>query len=102
MFGSQFYDAILAGLGGIARVIFANLKTGAPITAFKLFAHTFLAIISVIAVGKLIPESYTYRDGALLAIGFCGYGILDMIEPIVQSFFKGFVTGLASQNKNKD
>ena len=91
MFSSQIHDAILAGLGGIARVIFANLKTGASITPFKLFAHTFLAIISVVAVGKIIPADYAYRDGALLAIGFCGYGILDMLEPTIQNFFSKFL-----------
>lgn len=95
MFSSQIYDAILAGLGGIARVIFANLKTGASITPFKLFAHTFLAIISVVAVGKIIPADYAYRDGALLAIGFSGYGILDMLEPTIQNFFSKILPNFA-------
>jgi hypothetical protein len=83
---------MLGAFGGSAAYIHAMATKNQPFRVWAFAANVFLAFFVGKMLGGLIPFSPTYieyRDGVVMALGFCAYPILGVLETKVVKWFKG-------------
>ena len=74
---------MLGAFGGSAAYIHAMATKNQPFRVWAFAANVFLAFFVGKMVGTWLPESTLhpeYRDGLVMATGFCAYPILRILE----------------------
>lgn len=82
---------MLGAFGGAAAYIHTMATKNQPFRVLAFAANVFLAFFVGKMLGALIPfaQAYVeYRDGVVMALGFCAYPILGVIENKVVKWFK--------------
>lgn len=72
--------SLLAAMGGAASTLYAHVKDDKPVSITIFIINILLAGFVGQVVGSLIPGSFAYRDGVLLAAGFCTFPILGLLQ----------------------
>lgn len=70
---------LLGAFGGLANYVYVTMQNETKFSWIRLFVNVFLAFFVGNMIGSLLPDS-TYKDGVLMAAGFCTYPILNIIE----------------------
>lgn len=81
---TQFlYFGLLGTLGGVAAYVYMLTTKGGKFHFWLFVGNVFLAFFVGKMVGTWLPESTShpeYRDGLVMAAGFCAYPILRLLE----------------------
>ena len=70
---------LLGAFGGMANYVYVTMQEERKFSWIRMGINMFLAFFVGNLVGNLLPDS-TYKDGVLMAAGFCTYPILNTIE----------------------
>lgn len=70
---------LLGAFGGMANYVYVTMQEERTFSWIRMGINMFLAFFVGNLVGSLLPDS-TYKDGVLMAAGFCTYPILNIIE----------------------
>lgn len=77
------YFGLLGTLGGVAAYVYRLTTNGGKFHFWLFLGNVFLAFFVGKMVGTWLPESTLhpeYRDGLVMATGFCAYPILRILE----------------------
>lgn len=77
------YFGLLGMLGGVAAYVYMLTTKGGKFSFWLFLGNVFLAFFVGKMVGTWLPDSTyhpEYRDGLVMAAGFCAYPILRILE----------------------
>ena len=92
----MFQLGMLGAFGGLANYVYITVQREQQFSWWRMLVNLFLAFFVGNFVGSIVPES-TFKDGIMMAAGFCTYPILNVLE--VQS--KKALVILADRALNK-
>ena len=70
---------LLGAFGGMANYVYVTMQEERKFSWIRMGINMFLAFFVGNLAGSLLPDS-TYKDGVLMAAGFCTYPILNIVE----------------------
>lgn len=85
---------LLASFGAIANYVYATFMQGKPFVWKMFFANIILAFFAGNMAGEFIAPDTNYRDGIIMACGYCAFPLLAIFEAVVLSKFKEFLTSI--------
>lgn len=71
---------LLASLGGLANYLYITVHQERKFSFWMMLVNLLLAFYVGNVAGSFMPEASSYRDGVLMAAGFCTYPILAFVE----------------------
>lgn len=70
---------LLGAFGGAANYVYVTIQKEQKFSWWRMIVNMFLAFFVGNLGGELLPGS-EYKDGILMAAGFCAYPILSVLE----------------------
>lgn len=70
----------LAGFGGMANYLYLTVMKGKRFMWAMFSANIFIAFFVGNLVGRVVPASNEYKDGIIMACGYCAFPLLAVIE----------------------
>ncbi len=70
---------LLGAFGGLANYVHVTMYQEQKFSWVRMIVNIFLAFYVGNLIGSMMPES-TYKDGLIMAAGFCCHPILKLIE----------------------
>lgn len=71
---------VLAGFGGMANYLYVTIMKRKPFVWVMFSANIFIAFFVGNLVGRIIPADAAYKDGLVMACGYCAFPLLAVIE----------------------
>lgn len=75
-----FQYGALAGFGGIANYLYVTVMRGKRFVWAMFSANIFIAFFVGNLVGRVVPADASYKDGIIMACGYCAFPLLAIIE----------------------
>lgn len=76
----------LAGFGGMANYLYLNVLRGKKFVWAMFSANIFIAFFVGSLIGRSLPIDTAYRDGFIMAGGYCAFPILTALEIVVREW----------------
>ena len=79
---------VLGAFGGLANYVYLSMRKQTPFNWKRFLANLFLAVFTGIMLGQFISPENPFRDGFIMAFGFCAYPLLNLVEDWIIQFAK--------------
>lgn len=73
---------LLACFGAVGNYLYATIGQGRPFVWKMFAANIIIAFVVGNMAGEFIADDYEYRDGVLMACGYCTFPLLAMFETL--------------------
>ncbi len=83
---------LLASFGAVANYFYATWMQGKPFVWKMFIANIVLAFFAGNMAGEFIAPETKFRDGIIMACGYCAFPLLAIFEAVVLSKFKDFLS----------
>lgn len=70
----------LAGFGAAANYLYVTVMQGKKFLWAMFLANLFIAFFTGNLVGAFLPEAHDFRDGIIMASGYCAFPVLAIVE----------------------
>lgn len=81
----------LAGFGAAANYLYVTVMQGKRFVWAMFFANLFIAFFTGNMVGAFLPEGHQFRDGIIMASGYCAFPVLALVELGITRGIKRFI-----------
>lgn len=81
---------LLGSFGAIANYLYVTVMQGKPFVWIMFFANIIIAFFAGNLVGEFIHPANEYRDGIIMASGYCAFPLLAMVEVKFREFVGKF------------